>query len=101
MRANAYVLCPCACSVMSLCMLRVQDEFTVLNLAYAYATTSGVLRKAAILRHPVGRSDRELECAGGVEYQRGRVAIQQAFDGVVATMVRGSIAHGACWVTKV
>ena len=35
MRANAYVLCPCACSVMSLCMLRVQDEFTALNLAYA------------------------------------------------------------------
>ena len=25
----------------------MQDEFTVLNLAYAYATTSGVLRKAS------------------------------------------------------
>ena len=88
MRANAHVMCLCACSVMCSCMLRAQNEFSGLNLAYAYATTSGVLRKAAILRHPVGRSDREMECAGGVEYQRGRVAVRQAFDGVVATMVR-------------
>lgn len=73
----------------------MQDEFTVLNLAYAYATTSGVLRKAAILRHPVGRSDREMECAGGVEYQRGRAAVRQAFDGVVATMVRGRLSRTA------
>ena len=56
----------------------MQDECSVVNLAYAYATTSGVLRKAAILRHPVGRSDREMECAGGVEYQRGRAAVRQA-----------------------
>ena len=46
------------------------------------------MRKAAILRHPVGRTDRGMECAGGVEYQRGRVAVLEAFDGDVATMVR-------------
>ena len=37
MRANAYVMCLCACSVMCSCMLRAQNEFTGLNLAYAYA----------------------------------------------------------------
>ena len=46
------------------------------------------MRKAAILRHPVGYTDRGMECAGGVEYQRGRVAVLEAFDGDVATMAR-------------
>ena len=74
----------------------MQVEFSVVNLAYAYATTSGVLRKAAILRHPVACIDREMECAGGVEYQRGRVAIRRAFDGVVATMIRSNFSRIAC-----
>ena len=71
-------------------MLVLQVEYSAINLAYAYATTSGVMRKAATLRHAAGRADRGMECAGGVEYQQGRrVAIMQAFDGAVATMVRG------------
>ena len=55
-----------------------------------------MLRKAAILRHPVACIDREMECAGGVEYQRGRVAVLRAFDGVVATMVRSNLSRIAC-----
>ena len=69
------VVCLSVC-VMCMCIFQAQVEYSVLNLAYAYATTSGVLRKAAILRHPVACVDREMECAGGVEYQRGRVAIR-------------------------
>ena len=88
-RVSLWVFCNVSVHV------RAQNEFTSVNLAYAYATTSGVLRKAAILRHPVGRSDREMECAGGVEYQRGRAAVRQAFDGVVATMVRGRLSRTA------
>ena len=53
-------------------MLVLQVEYSAINLAYAYATTSGVMRKAAILRHAAGRADRGMECAGGVEYQRAR-----------------------------
>ena len=48
-------------------MLVLQVEYSAINLAYAYATTSGVMRKAAILRHAAGRADRGMECAGGVE----------------------------------
>ena len=79
-------------SVISSCVLPRAGRVYRSQLGVrVYATTSGVLRKAAILRHPVGRSDREMECAGGVEYQRGRAAVRQAFDGVVATMVRGRL----------
>ena len=81
--------CICVGLICNVCVrVGVQVEYSAINLAYAYATTSGVMRKAAILRHAAGRADRGMECAGGVEYQRGRVAIMQAFDGVVATMVR-------------
>ena len=79
----------CVALICNVCVrVGVQVEYSAINLAYAYATTSGVMRKAAILRHAAGREDRGMECAGGVEYQRARVAILQAFDGVVATMVR-------------
>ena len=79
----------CVVLICNVCVrVGVQVEYSAINLAYAYATTSGVMRKAAILRHAAGREDRGMECAGGVEYQRARVAILQASDGVVATMVR-------------
>ena len=42
----------------------VQVEYTALNLAYAYATTSGVMRKAAILRHPVAKAKTKVVVPG-------------------------------------
>ena len=63
----------CVVLICNVCVrVGVQVEYSAINLAYAYATTSGVMRKAAILRHAAGRADRGMECAGGVEYQRGR-----------------------------
>ena len=89
------------CVSLSLCNIFVRVAACRTSLQFSTwrtrtrLATSGVLRKAAILRHPVGRSDREMECAGGVEYQRGRAAVRQAFDGVVATMVRGRLSRTA------
>ena len=61
----------CVVLICNVCVrVGVQVEYSAINLAYAYATTSGVMRKAAILRHAAGRADRGMECAGGEASQR-------------------------------